>query len=202
VSGVGKRTGLFGGSFDPLHLGHLILAQDALEACSLDTVLFIPAAQNPLKDNAPVASDAARLAMLEAALADFPAFAIDSGELEAGGHSYTIDTVRRLQQERPGERLVWLTGADALADLPKWREAEALAALVEFAVMGRPGGDYKVPEIPSLRVQIINGHQVEISSTDIRERLANGASIRHLVPEAVHQFIQKQNLYLRNSTLT
>ncbi|HSH92890.1 MAG TPA: nicotinate (nicotinamide) nucleotide adenylyltransferase, partial [Roseimicrobium sp.] len=133
------KLGLFGGSFDPVHEGHVLMAHAALEELSLDRLCFIPAAQSPLKPDAPPASGPVRTAMLRTALAGEPRFSIDDQELVRGGISYTIDTVRAFLAASPGVELFYMIGADHVPVLPKWREADQLAKLVEFIVVPRPG---------------------------------------------------------------
>ena len=185
-------TGLLGGSFDPVHHGHLIAAERALEALALSRVLLVPCAQQPLKRQGPVAAPAHRRAMLELAVAGDPRFAVEPLELERPGPSYTVDTLRELQRRCPGERFVLLLGADAAADLPRWRSADEVARLAEVAVLTRPGA----PEIRSPLVRhAVATPAVEISASDIRARCLARKSIRYLVPDAVADYIEKEHLY-------
>ena len=191
------RIGVMGGSFDPVHLGHLIAAQDAREAMALDRVIFMPAAQAPLKDSAPRVTDAARLALLRAALAGQPGFEVSAMELERRGVSYSIDTARALRHAHPVDTLYWIIGTDQLARLAHWREISALSALVEFIVLARPGfADPSPADLPpGARIHAVSAHVVEISSSDVRARIAAGRSIRWLVPAAVAEHISSENLY-------
>ena len=187
-------TGLLGGSFDPVHLGHLIAADRAAEALGLGRVLFIPCARQPLKANGPVASGAHRQAMLERAIAGHTGFAVDALELARPGPepSYTVDTLRALRARCPEERFVLLLGADAAVDLPRWRAVEEVARLAEVAVLTRPGA----PEVASGLVRhVVATPAIEISASDIRARCLAGKSIRFLVPDGVADYIEQNGLY-------
>ncbi len=185
-------TGLLGGSFDPVHHGHLIAAARAAEALGLDTVRFIPCAAQPLKPQAPVASAADRAAMLELAIRCEPRFTVDTQELERPTPSYTIDTLRALRLGLPGERLVLLLGADAAAQLPRWRAAEEIARYAEIAVLTRPGA---AEAAGGFVKHVVATPAIEISASDIRARVLAGKSIRYLLPEAVVDYITERGLY-------
>lgn len=185
-------TGLLGGSFDPVHHGHLIAAERAAEVLGLARVLLVPCARQPLKSRGPVAAPADRKAMLELAVAGHPLFALDAEELERPGPSFTVDTLRALQERCPGERLVLLLGADAASDLPRWKSADEVARLAEIAVLTRPGA----PEVSSPLVRhVVATPAIEISASDIRARCLAGKSIRYLVPDAVAAYIEREHLY-------
>jgi len=185
-------TGLLGGSFDPVHHGHLIAADRAAEALSLERVLFVPCARQPLKEAGPVAAAADRAAMLRAAIAGHPRFGLETLELERPGPSYTVDTLRALRARWPGERLVLLLGADAAADLPRWREAGEVARIAEVAALTRPG----CPEVTAALVRhVVATPAIEISARDIRARCLAGKGIRYLVPDAVAEYIERHGLY-------
>jgi len=187
-------TGLLGGSFDPVHVGHLVAADRAAEALGLERVTFVPCARQPLKATGPVASGAHRLAMLELAVAGHRPFAVDPIELDRDGTgpSYTVDTLRALQARRPGERLVLLLGADAAADLPRWRAVQEVVRLAEVAVLTRPGA----PEpARGLVRHVVATPAIEISASDIRARCLAGKSIRYLVPDGVADYIERNGLY-------
>ena len=184
--------GVLGGSFDPVHHGHLIAADRAAEALGLDLVLFVPCAQQPLKPTRPAASAAHRAAMVRLAIEGHPRFALDTCELERAGPSYTVDTLRHLRAQRPGERFVLVLGADAAAGLPRWRMADEVARLAEIAVLTRPG----VPEVTSAFVKhLVATPAIEISASDVRARCLTGKSVRYLVPDVVAQYIAKHKLY-------
>jgi len=185
-------TGILGGSFDPVHHGHLIAAGRAAEALGLDTVLFIPCARQPLKTQAPAAGPADRAAMVRLAIEGEAKFALDTMELDRPGPSYTVDTLRALLARAPEQRLVLIMGADAAAHLARWRAADEVARLAEVAVLTRPGA----PEPNSALVKhLVATPAIEISASDVRARVLAGKSIRYLVPDAVGAYIVKRRLY-------
>ena len=185
-------TGVLGGSFDPVHHGHLIAADRAAEALGLDTVLFVPCARQPLKPLGPVATAPQRVTMLRLAHGGYPRFVLDTCELERPAPSYTVDTLRLLRERWADERLVLILGADAAATLPRWRAADEVARLAEIAVLTRPGA----PDVASAFVKhLVATPAIEISASDIRARCVSGKSIRYLVPEAVAQYIARHKVY-------
>ena len=191
------RIGIFGGTFDPPHVGHLLAATDAYEALSLDRVLFVPAAGQPLK-SAIVAAPRDRLAMVERLVGDDPRFAVDPIEIERGGLSYTVDTLRALRERWQSSgggdlALILLLGADAAATLPQWREPGAVASLAEVVVLQRAGGAEE--QAPPAGGKAIDTRRVDVSSTEIRERVRAGKSIRGFVPESVAAYIAERRLY-------
>ncbi|HEY0021136.1 MAG TPA: nicotinate-nucleotide adenylyltransferase [Longimicrobium sp.] len=185
------RLGVYGGAFDPPHLGHLTAASDACDALGLDRLLWIPSAVHPLK---PVrTAPELRLEMVRAAIQGDPRFAADDLELRRTGPSYTVDTLRALRQREPGAALFFVTGADNLADLPRWREPDQIARLATLAVMSRAGDQLSAdPAFPAVPVPVT---RVDLSSTEVRRRVAAGLSIRYLVPEAVREVIARERLY-------
>jgi nicotinate-nucleotide adenylyltransferase len=182
------RLGLYGGSFDPVHHGHLILARQALEDLSLDRIVFIPAIESPFKPNQSGASAADRFAMVQLAVQDEPAFLVDPLEIEREAPSYTIDTARTYRSRYPHDVLFFLVGEDHLEALPKWNEFEELDQLVQFAILSRSDLALKV-EYPVVR------RRFDLSSTEIRNRVANDLPISYLVPESVLHYIQQRQLY-------
>jgi nicotinate-nucleotide adenylyltransferase len=189
------NLGLYGGSFDPIHLGHLLVAQAACEELSLDRLFFIPASQSPFKPGLRPAAPQERLRLMRLALAGEPRYEIDDQEVRRGGVSYSIDTVRGYASRFPGARLHYLIGADHVGSLPKWRESNDLASLVEFVVIPRPGaGEASLP--PPFRLQALHGFPLKVSSSEIRDRVRRGAPIRNLVPSAVEEAIRNNRLYL------
>lgn len=195
VASGAVKLGLFGGSFDPVHLGHLLVAQAAREELSLDRVFFIPAAQSPFKPVSPPLPAAERLRLLRLALAGDAGAEIDTQELDRGGVSYTFDTLRHYANAHPGARLFYLIGADHAAYLPQWHRAEELAALAEFVVIPRPGGG--APDLPQpFRGQSLKGFSFGVSSSQIRARIRQGQRIDHLVAPAVAEAISNYRLYL------
>ena len=190
-----ERFGLFGGSFDPVHLGHLLVAQAAREELSLTRLFFVPAAQSPFKPARPPTPANERLRLLRLALAGKEWCEIDEQEIHRGGVSYTIETVRDYMSRFPQAQLFYLIGADHVAELPKWRHAEELARAVEFVVIPRPGR-MEVPFPEPFRGRTLTGFPLGISSSQIRGRLRAGQSIEDLVPAAVAEAIRNNRLYL------
>ena len=180
------KIGLFGGSFDPVHCGHLLVAQAAMEELDLDRIVFIPAAQSPFKAGSQPTAASVRLRLLRLALAGRPEFQVEPLELHRGGISYTIDTVDTLVRQFPG--------ADHVATLPLWREASRLATLVEFVVIPRPGVE-KVEPPDGFRLHWLRGWPLGISSSLIRERAARGQSLNQMVPDAVAAAIFSERWY-------
>ena len=197
------RVGVLGGTFDPVHNGHLIIAEEAQAKLGLAKVLFIPAGRPWFKDGENVSDMGWRLDMLKLAVNGNPSFEIDTMELEREGATYTIDTMEELRK-RMGEdiELYFIIGIDALSELGRWKEPERLASICHFATMRRPGFteldlEAMEREVPGVsgRVHVMDNVQVDISSSDIRERVEEGRSIRYLVPPAVREYIEKQELY-------
>jgi nicotinate-nucleotide adenylyltransferase len=183
------RVGVFGGTFDPVHVGHLAIALSALESVPLDRVLFVPARRSPLKDRDPIASAADRVAMLESAIASEPRFALSPVELERDGASYTVDTLEALRKE--GE-LFLIVGSDALAELSRWRAPDRIRELATILVASRPGA----PEPdPMHGARAFDAPRLDISSRELRARAARGRSLRYLVPDAVWEHITNRGLY-------
>ena len=189
------KIGLYGGSFDPVHLGHLLVAQAAMEETGLARVCFIPAAQSPFKEASRPATGALRLQMLRLALAGNPAFVVDAQEIERAGISYTIETVREYGRKYPDCELHCLIGADHARQLPEWHEAGELAAAARFIVLPRPGQEDR-PLTPPFRGCILKGFPLALSSSQIRDRVRRGLSIDYLVPSAVAEAIRNNGLYL------
>lgn len=190
-----QRIGLFGGSFDPVHLGHLLVAQAAFEELQLTRLFFIPAAQSPFKPRQEPAPAAQRLQLLRLALAGWTGYELDEQELARGGVSYTIDTVRDYARRFPGAGLYYLIGADHVGQLPKWRAAEALSSLVEFVVIPRPGEPLAASP-PAFRCHHLRGIPLGISSSEIRARIRAGLPIDLLVGRTVAEAIRNKRLYL------
>jgi len=183
------RIGVFGGTFDPVHVGHLAIALAALESVPLDRVLFVPVRRSPLKDRDPLASTADRVAMLETAIAREPRFALSRAELEREGVSYTVDTLEELRSQ--GE-LFLILGSDALADLARWRAPDRIRELATILVAARPGA----PEPDAMHgARTFDAPRLDISSRELRARAARGMSLRYLVPDAVWEHIKRHGLY-------
>jgi nicotinate-nucleotide adenylyltransferase len=185
------RIGIFGGTFDPPHLGHWLAAVDAAEALSLDQVVWIPAAQQPLKASVVSAGPSHRLAMTRLAVEGDARFVADPVELERGGMSYTVETLRAVRERNPDAALFLLLGMDAAAQLPKWREPEAIRTLAEIVVLTRGGAAVPLAE----GVRVISTRRVDISATEIRARVAAGRSIRGFVTDTVAAYIAAHGLY-------
>lgn len=195
LSTTPATVALYGGSFDPVHCAHLLVARAALEHLSLDRVIFIPAAQSPLKRSATTASDGQRIKMLQLATAEEPRFVVDSSEIERGGTSYTIDTIQAFQVQNPLFQLYWIIGADQFELLPKWHRIEDIAARLTFIVLRRPG--YQITEslVPSLKYVAIEAPLMPHSSSGIRALLGEGRSAEDLLPASVEAFISAHGLY-------
>lgn len=191
-----QRIGVLGGTFNPVHLGHLLIAQDALEAARLDRVLFIPTATPPHKQSDQLASARERLQMLRLAVRDNPRFGVDDLEIRRGGPSYSVDTLTELRRRQPGTTFVFIIGSDSLAELEQWKEIGRLARLCSFITVIRPGVRLRPPPARlGVRNQVVTGHLCDIASTDLRQRIADGKSLRYLVPAPVVRYIQRQKLY-------
>jgi len=188
------RIGIFGGTFDPPHLGHLIAAADAYAALGLDAVLFVPAAVQPLKRDRVRTSARCRLAMVRAAVADDARFEVDDLELRRAGPSYTVDTLEELTARFGRAELFLLVGADVTTELARWHRPERILELATLAVLDRGGEEvHELSAAPVVRVPVT---RVDISATEIRRRIAAGESIRYLVPDAVREVIRREGLYV------
>lgn len=202
---MGNRIGIFGGSFDPIHNGHLLLAELCRESLNLDRVLFVLANVSPFKVDKQPARNKDRMEMLRLAIGGNSKFETDLREIERGGVSYTIDSVRSIAAENPDSELFLLMGADALADISKWREPAELLRMVTPCVIsrggvGEPNWAVLEPYIEPNRLdEIIRskvvGPQIEISSFDLKERIKLGKSIRYQVPSAVEVFLKEHSVY-------
>jgi nicotinate-nucleotide adenylyltransferase len=198
------RLGLFGGTFDPIHLGHLILAEQCREACELDRVWFIVAGAPPHKPEGRTAvSD--RLEMVRIATAGHPAFEVSDIEAKRPGPHYSVVTLEEIHHDRPGDELFFLIGADSLADLPHWREPDRIARLATIVVVNRPGIAPELTDrLPDLGpdakpIMSVAVPPIGISSHDLRRRLAEGRSVRYQIPRGVEAYIETQRLYRREA---
>ncbi|MEO6056904.1 MAG: nicotinate-nucleotide adenylyltransferase [Gemmatimonadales bacterium] len=185
--------GLLGGSFDPVHHGHLIVGQVAAEALGLDELRLMPAAQQPFKQGRHAASAAARAAMLELAVAGRSGFRLERAELERPGPSYSVETLEALRAREPGAVFTLLLGADAALELDAWHRAAELAGLARVAVFSRPGAPIPASPLISATVDV---PAIEISATEIRHRVRTGRPIRYWVPDAVAEYVARHRLYL------
>jgi len=199
------RVGILGGSFDPPHVGHLLVAQDAFTALSLDRLLIVPAGQQPLKLGGQSPADD-RLAMVRLTFGGVPGLEVDAVEIERGGLSYMVDTVRGFRQRWPSADLLLLMGEDVVSTLPRWREPERLLSMVTLAVLQRSvssagavdDASSSQRDAPDLPVRHLATRRVDVSSTEIRERVRAGRSIRGFVTDGVAEYIASTGLYLRD----
>jgi len=199
------RIGILGGSFNPIHMGHLLLAQCALEDFDLEKILFMPCFIQPHKDPMMLAPTEHRVAMLERALQDNLQFELLDIEIVRGGPSFAVDSVREVRRLYPEAELFFIIGADTLTELHLWRDIYALLELCSFATISRPGSDIAELTEPDLNLDppwpskllasVARGRMVDISSSDIRHRVAEGMSIRYLVPALVEMYITEHRLY-------
>lgn len=190
------KIGLLGGSFDPVHFGHLLAAQDVYEQYRFDRLLLVPAAQAPLKPQEVQSSPADRLAMLQAAIEWDKRFEVSDVELQRGGVSYTIDSARHFRARFPHDELFWIIGGDQLPQMNRWKEIGELARLVEFIFLERPGHPAKqMPGIAGVRLHRCDGHLIEISSSELRQRVRRGLSLHYFCPQKVITYIETHRLY-------
>lgn len=198
-----KRIGILGGTFNPIHLGHLLIAQDAMEQMRLERVKFIPSATPPHKVVDKLASERDRVRMISLAIRGNERFEVDDIEIQRGGKSYSVDTLTELRRRDPRADFYFIIGADSLRELHLWREAKRVVKLCTFVTVPRPGFAPKPVVDPRLdaatrrrlRQHVLRGHACDIASRDIRARVATGRSIRYLVPDAVYQYIRRRRLY-------
>jgi nicotinate-nucleotide adenylyltransferase len=199
------RIGVLGGTFDPVHYGHLILADQCREQARLDEVWFIPAARHPFKAETTAAPFNRRAEMLRLAIAGHPAFRVDEIENGRPGLSYTADTLDDLHRQRPGDELFLLVGSDTLAELPTWHSPQRIVRAAALVAMQRPGhtvvpaadlqAALDLPAGEPLRLQTVDVPLIDLSSRDIRRRIGQGRSIRYMVPRAVEVYIGEKDLY-------
>lgn len=199
------RLGIFGGSFDPIHLGHLILAQTCLEHAALDQVLFIPNSRSPLKPDGAVATDRQRTEMVDLAIGGNEAFLRDDLEIKRGGDSYTIETLTAIGEQQPDAELFLMIGADSLESLDRWKSPELILAIATPLVFARPGSGppnfanierfVDDQKMEAMQQMAITSRQIDISSTAIRTSVATGLSVRYLTPRSVEKYIETQKIY-------
>lgn len=185
------RIGIFGGTFDPVHFGHLIVADAVATALGLDQVRLIPTCIQPFKVDWEVSPPGDRLAMLRAGVGDDPRMMVDDREIRRDGVSYTVDTLESLRHDFPDDQLFLLVGADAAREFPKWRAPERIRALCTVVVLSRPGS----PAVALDDAESVTVPAIDISATQVRERVRTGRSIDYLVPPAVASYIQGRQLY-------
>ena len=198
------HIGIFGGSFDPVHFGHVRVAEACRDALPLATVLFVPAAAQPLKPYGPIASAEDRVRMLELAIEGRPGLEVSPIEIDRAGVSYTVDTLRQLSEQRPDDSLYLILGADALSDLPNWREPDEIRRLARLVVVDRPearriepprAAEAGKPSEVLRDVIHVPTEPLDVSSSEIRSRVARGESIAGLVPPAVAAYMERNQLY-------
>jgi nicotinate-nucleotide adenylyltransferase len=203
------RIGVFGGTFDPVHLAHLILAEQCREKGWLDQVLFVPAARPPHKQERVLTPFAQRVEMLQLATSGQPAFRVDELEKDRPGPSYTVETLDQIHQRNPPAQLFLLIGGDTLHELPTWYQPALILARANLLVTARPGATIlseaelreriSLPPEAPLHIEVVPVPLIAIASTDLRQRVREGRSIRYLVPRAVDAYIQDKQLYKGNS---
>ena len=199
------KIGVLGGTFDPIHNGHIIVAEDVRARLNLAEVLFVPAGQPWLKEDSPILAAEHRVQMIRLAIAEQPYFKLSTMEIDRAGPSYTVDTITELQaQLGAGDELFFILGWDSLAQLPLWKEPSRLIKMCRLVAVPRPG--YSLPDLNSLeaaipglsrRLTLLEKPEVDIDATEIRNRVAQGLPIGHLVPEPVGEYIRKHKLYLK-----
>ena len=198
------NIGVLGGTFDPIHNGHLLLAEEVRARLNLAETLFVPAGQPWLKVDNPISSAEHRVEMMRLAIVDRPYFKLEVMEIRRPGPSYTVDTIDRLKAQLGiGNELFFILGADNLAELPLWRESSRLITICHLVVVPRP--DYPLPDLKALealipglsqKVTLMDKPEINISASAIRSRVARGLSIHHLVPEPVEEYIKQHKLYV------
>lgn len=197
-----EKVGILGGTFNPIHFGHLLIAQDAMEQAGLDRVKFIPSATPPHKKVDKFASAAHRIRMIKLGIRGNERFELDDIEIRRGGISYSVDTLTALRQRHPGTQFYFIIGTDSLLELHLWREIGRLGRLCRFVAVARPGfkatkADFarQSPAVAGIKPIIIQGHACDIASREVRSRIARGQPIRYLVPDAVARYIEEQKFY-------
>ena len=197
--GDGQRIGVMGGTFDPIHHGHLVAASEVAQAFTLDEVVFVPTGQPWQKDDRHVSPSEDRYLMTVIATASNPRFSVSRIDIDRGGPTYTIDTLRDLRAERGDEaELFFITGADALAQIMSWQDVNELFKLAHFVGVTRPGHRLTGDGLPEDKVSLVEVPALAISSTNCRQRVARGAPIWYLVPDGIVQYIAKRRLYRRS----
>jgi nicotinate-nucleotide adenylyltransferase len=187
------KIGILGGTFNPIHIGHLILAEEAREKLGLDRVIFVPAFLPPHKDNSDIAPANDRLGMAKLAIRGNKYFSVSNSEIRRDGRSYTIDTINEFRGRFPADELYFLIGSDLLTYLDAWKDLDEIIKMVKFIVATRPG--YPLEKIPAY-ISTLAIRAVDVSGFQIRRCIREGKSFRYLVPEAVHRYISKRKLYL------
>lgn len=197
------KIALFGGTFNPIHLGHILIAENALKSVMLDKVFLIPCSIHPLKAQNELLEGRHRQTMIELAIKDRPHFEICGIEMEREGPSYTVDTVRHVRSQHPKDQIYLIIGSDNFQEIGHWNRFLELISLCEFLVIERPGYPLKVPppsvpthQLPLLRYTVFRGPTISVSSSDVRRFIREGKNVSHLVPKPVYDYIQIHHLYL------
>jgi nicotinate-nucleotide adenylyltransferase len=190
---VKRRIGVMGGTFDPIHNGHLVAASEVASAFKLDEVIFVPTGSPYLKQT--VTSAEHRYLMTVIATASNPSFKVSRIDIDRGGDTYTVDTLSEMKELHPDADLVFISGADAIAQILAWKEVEKLWSLAHFVAVSRPGHKLTIPEAPEGSISTLEIPALAISSTDVRRRVDNGFPVWYLVPDGVVQYIGKHELY-------
>jgi len=186
------KIGILGGTFNPIHLGHLILAEEVKEKLALDEIIFVPAYLPPHKDNSDIAPAIQRLRMARLAISGNRDFIVSDAEIKRDGHSYTIDTIREFKKKYPKDELYFITGSDLLKYLDDWKDLSEIIKMVKFIVATRPG--YLLERLPSY-ISTVAIRAVDISGFEIRQAIRENKSFRYLVPEKVFDYIRRKGLY-------
>lgn len=198
------RIGILGGTFDPIHVGHLMAGHTAAEAFDLAKVMVTPCTLSPFKQDTPAnAGETDRMAMARLAIQDDPLFELCDCDLKRGGISYALDTVRTVLKAYPGNKLFFIMGLDSLLELHRWHKVDEMLSLCQVITIGRPGVEppdpltlgFELTVAQQLATMIVMGRAIEVSSSEIRKRVAEGRSIRYLVPRAVEEYILERKLY-------
>ncbi|MGL4745182.1 MAG: nicotinate-nucleotide adenylyltransferase [Dermatophilaceae bacterium] len=195
MSNATLRLGVMGGTFDPIHHGHLVAASEVQSRLELDEVVFVPTGEPWQKERVDVAPAEHRYLMTVMATAAHPHFTVSRVDIDRGGSTYTVDTLRDLRAQRPGAELFFITGADALARIPSWKDPDQLFRMARFIGVTRPGYSVSKSGLPSDRVDLVEIPAMAISSTDCRARIRTGQPVWYIVPDGVVQYIAKHTLY-------
>lgn len=200
------RIGVYGGTFDPVHVGHLLLAEQCREQLRLDQVWFLPAAHPPHKPGAVISPPKDRLAMLELAVAGHPEFVVSDFEIQRGGISFTVETLDALHSDFPDNEWFLLVGGDSLSDFPTWREPQRILELATLVAVNRgrrpvdPREALRLLPAAAENVQVVEMPAVDLASTDLRQRVSNGKSIRYMTPRAVECYVLEHELYRQSAS--
>ncbi|MGY1708278.1 nicotinate-nucleotide adenylyltransferase [Geodermatophilus sp. SYSU D00758] len=194
---TGRRVGVMGGTFDPVHHGHLVAASEVASLFGLDEVVFVPTGQPWQKSDREVSPAEDRYLMTVIATASNPRFSVSRVDIDRGGPTYTIDTLTDLQRQRPDDELFFITGADALSQILSWRDSDRCFSLAHFIGVTRPGFDLGDSHLPEGTVSLVEVPALSISSSDCRDRVGRGMPVWYLVPDGVVQYIEKRGLYRR-----